>query len=263
MYFVPMLLKLKSRDRCSKLTVADGVYAHAAVMKAISEEDPEAGRRLHDTRRNKRISMALFNNGKHAASLRLTFMAEDGLSYAKLLVNALATRSTVQLGKVICEVEGVDFAYPEWAVISTWADFFPEEPASRLHIRFLTPAAITKTDGRGKRFVSLYPEPLDIFMGLVRRWNALEGPELSGDLARFIKEGGCVVSRYDLRTEEFNTKERTQIGFVGTVVYECRFKDQRDCIVALNALARLARFTGIGYQTARGMGAVQVTLSGN
>jgi CRISPR-associated endoribonuclease Cas6 len=263
MYFVPILLKLKLCDRCSKLTVADGVYAHAAVMKAISEEDPEAGRRLHDMRRNKPISMALFNDAKNAASLRLTFMAENGLYYANLLVNALATRSTVQLGKVICEVEGVDFADPEWAGISTWVDFFPEEPASRLHFRFLTPAAIMKRDRYGDRFSSLYPEPLDIFLGLVRRWNDLEGPELSGDLAKFIVEGGCVVSRYDLRTEEFNTKERTQIGFVGTVVYECRFKDQRDYIVALNALARLAQFTGIGYQTARGMGAVQVTLFRN
>jgi CRISPR/Cas system endoribonuclease Cas6 (RAMP superfamily) len=69
-----------------------------------------------------------------------------------------------------------------------------------------------------------------------------------------------VVANYRLRTVEFRTQERTQIGFVGWAVYECR-KLEAAHVSALNALARLAFFTGVGYQTARGMGAVKTTLS--
>ncbi len=69
-----------------------------------------------------------------------------------------------------------------------------------------------------------------------------------------------MVSRHKLRTVQFRTKERTQIGFVGQVVYECR-KKEVECVAALNSLAQLAHFTGVGYQTARGMGAVQVVTS--
>ena len=87
---------------------------------------------------------------------------------------------------------------------------------------FVTPAAITKSNGNGGRFSSLFPEPVDIFRGLNRRWQSLEGPELPDDLEKFVQAGGCVVSNYSLRAIEFQTPERTQIGFLGWVVYECR-----------------------------------------
>jgi CRISPR-associated endoribonuclease Cas6 len=260
MYFVALLLKLKLRDRHLKLTVADGVYAHAAILNTLTEVDAEAGRKLHEMRRNKRISIALIESAQDSATLRLTFMAEEGLAYANLLLSKLATYPTLRLGSVIGEVDAVNLADPDWAGVSTWADFVYHHENS-FQFRFITPTAITKRGHGHRRYVSLYPDPLSVFSGLARRWQALNGPKLPHDLEEFIESGGCVVSRYNLQTIEFSMEGHSQIGFVGRVVYKCRTKDQVEYIAALNALARLAPFTGVGYQTARGMGAVRVLTS--
>ncbi len=259
--FVAMAIRLKCKDQHPRLTVANGVYAHAAIFRAITDEDAGVGRKLHDMRRNKRVTIAIVDSTKEIATLRVTFMAQDGLTYANALINALSSRPVLRLGRTTCAVEAVNLANPNWARISTWSDFTEfENPARRIHFRFVTPTGITKRDDAGSRFISLYPEPLDIFSGLARRWQALDGPALPSDLEKFIRAGGCVVSRHKLHTVEFRTKERTQIGFVGQVVYECR-KKEIEYVAALNGLAQLAHFTGVGYQTARGMGAVQVVTS--
>jgi CRISPR-associated endoribonuclease Cas6 len=117
--------------------------------------------------------------------------------------------------------------------------------------------------------MSLFPAPLDVFSGLSRRWQSLEGPALPDGLEHFLQVGGCVVSRYGLRSVEFRTSERTQIGFTGWVIYRVAYRSPQTSpndneathIAALNALGRLAFFTGVGYQTARGMGATKVMVS--
>lgn len=262
MYFVAMLLKLKMRGQQSKLTVAEGVYAHAAILKTIFEADPKAGRELHDLQRHKQVCMAIVDSRKNTASLRLTFMAEDGLSYATILINVLAAHPTLQLGKVMCDIEAVNLANTEWSGVSTWSDLMGP-PASHFYFRFITPTAITKRGDNNNRFMSLYPEPLDVFSGLAKRWRALDGPELCSDLERFIKTGGCVIARHELRTVEFSTGERIQVGFVGSAVYECHKKSRIEYLTSLSALTRFASFTGVGYQTGRGMGAVRVVALNN
>jgi CRISPR/Cas system endoribonuclease Cas6 (RAMP superfamily) len=62
-----------------------------------------------------------------------------------------------------------------------------------------------------------------------------------------------------LQTVELALPGYKQIGFVGTVLYECRRKDPI-YVPTLNALTRLAFFTGVGYHTAQGMGTVEVEL---
>ena len=260
MYFVAMVVKLKLQNPQLKLTVAHAVYAHAAILSAITKLNAEVGRELHEMHRNKRISIALIDNVKDSATLRLTFTAEEGLAYAHLLVNRFITCPMLRLGNVICDVDVVNLADPDWAGVSTWSDFVDHHENS-LQFRFITPTAITKRGRGNTRYVSLYPDPLSVFSGLARRWQALDGPKLPNDLEDFIEGGGCVVSRHQLQTIEFNIERHTQIGFVGRVVYECRKTDRIEYIAALNALARLAPFTGVGYQTARGMGAVRVTTS--
>lgn len=260
MYFVAMTLPLQPRTHCAPLTVADGVYAHAAIHHSISDVDPDLGRALHDMRRHKRITVAIMGNSRKAAALRLTFMASDGLAYANALVNALSARPVLRLGQTVCDVGPADLTNPDWSGVGTWADLTPGPPERHIRFTFATPAAITKRGENGDRFTALYPEPGDLFAGLARRWESLNGPALPDNLDQFVQGGGCVVSGYRLRTVQFHTPERTQIGFTGWVVYECR-KDSVEQVTALNALARLAFFTGVGYQTARGMGAVQVKVS--
>lgn len=252
-----MTIQLQAENR-RVLNITDSVYAHAAILHTISEANAELGGTLHDMRRHKRMTLALVDSHHQTSTLRLTFMAQDGLAYAQTLVNMLSVRPVLQLGKTTCQVGTVDLT-TEWAGVSTWADLTSETSGRHIRFDFASPTAITKCDEKGGRFTSLYPEPQDVFSGLAKRWQALQGPALPGELIRFLQTGGCVISNYRLHTIKFVTPERTQIGFTGWVVYECR-KNEPAHVAALNALARLAFFTGIGYQTARGMGAVKTSL---
>lgn len=253
MYFIAMLLTLRM-DENVKLTVADGVYAHAAVLSAISTVEPQLGADLHNLRRNKRIAMALVKCQKQQAWLRLSFMDEHGGAAAEALAHGLARHPKLRIGRVNCTVTDISLSDSIWAGINTWADLTGASSSSYLHFSFVTPSAFTKHDGNNQRFMSLFPEPVDLFTGLARRWQSLSGPDLAAGLAFFLARGDCRVASHRLATVKFQTQERTQIGFVGQVVYECIGDEQ--CIAAVNCLARLAFFTGVGYQTARGMGAV-------
>ncbi len=261
MYFVSMALTLGHVRRAAPLSAADGPYAHAAVMRAISDMDADAGGVLHDMRAHKRITIALVGGDAWGAILRLTFMAEDGLAYASILADALTVRPSLRLGDTICTVKSVDLAHPVWSGVGTWADILSGEPARRMRLTFVTPTAVMKRDGNGNRFTSLYPDPCDVFSGLARRWRSMDGPPLPGDIEEFVRAGGCVVSGHSVHTETFHTVDRSQIGFLGHVNYECR-GGTAPHIAALNALARLAFWGGVGYQTARGMGAVRVDIAG-
>lgn len=260
MYFVAMLLTLHPVDQAPPLTVADGVYAHAALLNILSEASPEAGKALHEMQRHKHLTLAFVEGTPRCVLLRLTFMAEEGVTYANLLINAFATQPLVRLGSKRWCIVSVDLSPSVWTGVQTWADFLAEPVSSSVHLTFVTPTAFMKQDGDRKRFTALYPDPVTLFSGLVYRWNALAGPPLPEGLDRFLQAGKCLVSSYHLQTVKFHTSERTQLGFCGWAVYGCS-ADTGGYLRALNALARLAVFTGVGYQTARGMGAVRMTIA--
>lgn len=260
MYFVALLLTLQPENEAPPLTVADGVYAHAALMQTLSACDAEAGRKLHEMRRHKHLTVAFVEGDRTCSKLRLTLMAEDGVTYANLLVNVFATRPVLRLGRICWRIVGVDLAPSTWSGVQTWADLRSEPFGSYLHITFVTPTAFMKQDGAGCRFTALYPDPVTLFSGLYYRWQALAGPPLPEGFLPFLQTGKCLISSYHLQTHKFHTVERTQLGFSGWIVYESASRTG-EYLAPLNALARLAVFTGVGYQTARGMGAVRVTIA--
>lgn len=260
MYFVAMVLTLQPVNQAPPLTAADGVYAHAALLHTLSEANPEAGRVLHEMRRHKHMTTAFVEAERQYALLRLTFMAKEGVAYANLLLNALDKQPLLRLGSQLWRIVSIDLSPSTWSGVRTWADFSAEPTGPYLHITFATTTAIMKLDGERKRFTALYPDPATLFTGLLYRWQALDGPPLPDGLFAYLQAGKCLISSYHLQTAKFQTAERVQLGFRGWVVYECSLHDG-DYLRSLNALARLAVFTGVGYQTARGMGAVRVTIS--
>lgn len=257
MYFVALLINLDISDSEAHLTAKDGIYAFAAIIKAISMVDAQAGHTLHEMKRNKHMTLAVLHEKGQKPALRLTFFTQKGISDANKLINALSRQSTLKLGNLTCTERGIDLSLPDWTGVRTWSDFVTEKLSSRLGFRFITPLAFTKQNKNGDRFMSVLPEPKDVFTGLSRRWKALAGPPLAAGLAEFIESGGVVIASHWLRTLEFDAGRRTQIGCVGQVIYECRPSDQA-MLKTINSLARMAPFVGVGYQTGRGMGAVQV-----
>ena len=127
-------------------------------------------------------------------TIRVAFMGKRGMQAADALSMALARTGFVQLGSSRWQVTDNRCSGCVWGSISTWADLTEPCSANWLEFNFATPTAITKSDGRGNRFVSVLPESQDVFGSLMERWKGLEGPSMPSDLAGYIQSGGCRVS---------------------------------------------------------------------
>ena len=98
MQFVAIRINLHLKEH-RRPSAAAGVYAHTAILKAISSENEELGYALHEMQRNKRITVAIVGGDRNNAMLRLTFMAQDGIAYANTLINALSKRPKALPGR--------------------------------------------------------------------------------------------------------------------------------------------------------------------
>jgi CRISPR-associated endoribonuclease Cas6 len=97
------------------------------------------------------------------------------------------------------------------------------------------------------------PLPGLVFGSLVERWNAFSTVALDPDLRRFANER-VAISRYGLESKPVPTKNGAlRIGGVGQVTYTA-LDDDRYALAALNILADFALYSGVGVQTATGMG---------
>ncbi len=259
MYFVAMGLHLTPQSEEGTLGHSDAVYLQAAVYRLISHQNEAAGRTLHDAQRNKPYTVAVLPPGLNNPQVRLTWLGAHGLHYAEMFTTAIARQPVLRIGPTTWEVNSVNVDSSDWSGSSTWSDLCGVDSTRDMRFAFVTPTAIMKRDANGKRFTSLFPDPIDLFSGLHRRWRALAGPPLPDDLLEFVQSGGCVVANHRLHTIDLELARHMQIGFVGQVVYHCR-KPSIPHILALNALARLAFFSGVGCQTTRGMGAVQIRV---
>jgi CRISPR-associated endoribonuclease Cas6 len=260
MCFIAMIADLDLKTERT-LTYQDTLFAHSAVMNAISREDERLGHILHDMHWHKPMTLTLLKDREYRPTLRMTFLALDGTVFANLLMCLFAHEPALRIGDAMCTIRDIHLVGKDWTGVSTWEDLQQASTARHIRFQFATPTAITKRGNARDRYMSLLPAPLDIFMGLMRRWQSLNGPTLPSRLGTYIEGGGVVVAKYELHTEAFRTAERTQIGFLGSVVYEC-LKGDIECNAVIHALSRLAFFSGIGYQTARGMGATKVDFLG-
>jgi CRISPR-associated endoribonuclease Cas6 len=97
------------------------------------------------------------------------------------------------------------------------------------------------------------PLPGLVFGSLVERWNAFSTVALDPDLRRFANER-VAISRYWLESKPVPAKGGAlRIGGVGQVTYTA-LDDERYTLAALNILADFALYSGVGVQTATGMG---------
>lgn len=100
------------------------------------------------------------------------------------------------------------------------------------------------------------PMPGLVFGSLVERWNHFAPLRLSGEMRRFADEM-MVISRYRLESRAVVQKnDAWRIGGVGTVTYRSMSGD-RYWLSVLHALAGFALYSGVGVQTATGMGQVR------
>jgi CRISPR-associated endoribonuclease Cas6 len=123
--------------------------------------------------------------------------------------------------------------------------------AHTLRLQFASPTAF-KSAG----MTIPIPLPGLVFGSLVERWNAFSPIGLSPDMRRFGEEV-MAISQYRLRSAPVAQKDKgLRIGGVGEVTYRALSGD-RYWLGVMQMLGEFARFSGVGMQTATGMGQVR------
>ena len=249
MYFVALLLTV-----CCIEEARTTEYAEARDILHVLVDyhrNHAASHRQYDT------TVSLLRCEPGHALLRLTICSREKTPVSAILETALP--SLFQHGRGRYEVQAIDLTNPRWAGISTWADLLDQQTERFMHFSFATPL-ITAEPGRQQNRNALpFPEPLPLFSSLAQRWQTLGGPTLAGSADQLIRASACVVSRYRLRSLTRAGSLPAPVGYLGWIEYEC-LRYNRSC-ASLNALARLAFFTGTGYLTADGLGSTITRLS--
>jgi CRISPR-associated endoribonuclease Cas6 len=126
-----------------------------------------------------------------------------------------------------------------------------DETDRAVHLQFASPTAF-KSGG----MTVPVPMPGFVFGSLVERWNAFSPITLSPDMRRFGEEV-MAISHYNLRSVPVAQKDKgLRIGGIGDVTYRALSSD-RYWIGVMHMLADFAPFSGVGVQTATGMGQVR------
>ena len=74
-----MVVELSSRGFPLQSTIQLSIFAHAAVMNLITSADSNLGRRLHDCKRYKPVSLAVLSAQPRNITLRVAFLGKDGM----------------------------------------------------------------------------------------------------------------------------------------------------------------------------------------
>jgi CRISPR-associated endoribonuclease Cas6 len=157
-----------------------------------------------------------------------------------------------RLGEVLC-----DPARHPWSGVTTYEELAAGQLlgsgqlARHVTLEFASPTAF-KSAG----LTVPVPMPNLVFGSLVERWNTFSPVTLSPDMRRFGEEM-VAISRYRLESRALEQKNGAlRIGGVGQVTYTALGGD-RYWLSVLQMLADFARYSGVGVQTATGMGQVR------
>lgn len=269
-----------------------GRAGQSLLLRLIGARDAALAQALHEAEKARPYTVSNLVLGKRAGGslhvqagqtgwLRFTGLNEAVSSH--LAVLAAQPPESVELDGHLFKVSGatLDPAIHPWAGQISYQDLAApyllggrERLNSALRLEFVSPTTF-RSQGR---YLPL-PEPELVFGSLLDRWQAFAPIALHPDTRRFAAEA-VALSRYELRTrgmpyakpgargseEQQNRGETgssypTIIGFTGRVVFAVLNRD-RYWLNVLHLLAAFAFYSGVGYQTAAGLGQVRLAEPG-
>lgn len=223
---------------------------HGCLFHVLKALNAHGASWLHGHEAPKPYSIApIYAPEGHLLGLRMTALTERA---AELLVRAwqLAWEMgrQLRLGPQTFSVRGV-----EWVEGPDFAGLAQEQPADTIGLRFLSPT--TFKQGRGALPL---PLPHNVFAWPERVWLAYAPAVLHVPDDWLDWCGANVyVAQHRIETAEVALDKHVCFtGFIGEAVFECR--DSTELYRRIwQALGSLAAFSGIGYKTTMGMGAVE------
>jgi CRISPR-associated endoribonuclease Cas6 len=239
---------------------------YAATLARLSEFDPALAQRIHDSDGPKPLTCSsLLNAQGNARGITVTpeMPVEVRITGLILEVSALLTRALIEQPPETWELENHRFlvqkvicdpAQHAWSGRTSYELLAAaqltrfEELDRQVTLEFVSPTAF-----KSKEMTVPVPLPGLVFGSLVERWNAFSPLTLSPEMRRYGEEV-MAISRYRLESRPVVAKDGGQrIGGVGYVTYRALSGD-RYWLGLMNMLADFALYSGIGSQTATGMG---------
>ncbi len=252
MYFLALLLTLRAKGSGQFPPLGEGPDAFVPLLQALSDKVTSP--------RNEQITAALLKSNRRHALIRLTCFSKTGDPLVAILLQTLAPGSVFTFSQWGYEVESVDLTDPVWTGVSAWPDMLSEQHGGRMRLTFATPL-VTADQEHGQIGTALpFPDPHILFSRVFRRWQECDGPPLPYSGEQAVQAARCVVTEYRLWAVERTVAGSSRLGYLGWIEYTCRTRELAP-VVSLNALARLAFFTGSGYLTEHGLGVTRITIA--
>ncbi len=262
--------------RAGAIAADHGDQARAALLDLIRQGDFPLATSLHDENAQKPYTISLLKGGKQGTDRamhfgegvpgewRFTLLGEP--AFEALLRRYLLSRALphVRIGAVefaIADAFASGNSHPGTGHTSVtelqarW-DCAPETLPGVITLDFESPTAFSlgSDAASGARRFRALPEPRLIFSVLRKRWSRLGGAE-PGDSFDVWVEQNVEAEPFSLSTRKVVVERQPIAGFVGRVRF--RIRGDRRWLALLHLLADLAFWTGVGYQTTRGMGQVR------
>ncbi|NLH00070.1 MAG: CRISPR system precrRNA processing endoribonuclease RAMP protein Cas6 [Chloroflexi bacterium] len=261
-----------------------GQYGHAAFLSLMQAVDPALSTWLHNANQRKPFTVSTVGGlpapmrprdsaaavpvqAGQTCQLRLTLL-DPRLFH--LVIDRLLfgpSRPTLQLGEIsflVTEVYTTPGSHP-WAGCAELSDLQArlDEPAPRIiAFELASPTAF----GLGDQRISTLPTADLLFANLARAWQLLTGQDTVSAIIRYCQEK-LAPGTFNLQTWAFRLKNKAQLGAVGQIEYVLMDESDAPLARALNLLADLAFYCGIGRKTTQGMGQARriprVYLEGN
>lgn len=262
--------------RPATLEYSGGQHAHAAFLETVRQVDPALAQALHDNRGKGARQpftvsplMGLPRAGQASVChlpegwecwMRVTMLNEDLFrSFIEYFLKRPSPLGRGGGGKIrlgdahfaVSEILTTPGSHP-WAGFATLEELQKrlDEPApQRIAFEFVSPTSFKLQDER----VELIPLPRRVFGNLATAWKALTGEDMVQAVEQYAEQN-LQLQWNRMEKRALVIKNHPQLGMTGPAVYDFRRPEDPPLARALNLLADLAFYTGIGRKTAQGMG---------
>lgn len=249
-----------------------GQHAHGAFFSIVEAVDPDLSAKLHDLRgkgerkpftvspvmglpRSERKTSEVYLREGWQCWLRVTMLNEA--LFRTFIEYFLDVR-----GKELPRIRLGDAHFAVSEILSTpgshpWAGFVTLEDLQR-RLDEPAPASITlefhsPTSFSLGQHYELIPYPRLVFGNLATAWKALSGEDLVAAVEKYA-EANLRLVVHRLERKPIQLQNHPQLGSVGQVEYQFIRPEDTPLARALNLLADLAFFSGVGRKTTQGMG---------
>lgn len=260
-----------------------GEQGRAALLKLIREGDSPLATQLHDENNAKPYTISMVRGGQRTRDGLQHFGEGDSAEWRFSLMmqpmfEALLQKYLLNNSRPHVRIGVIDFAITDVYVSSAshtdsgyisighlvdrWNKASHEQLPRRTLLDFQSPTAFSLGHDRThKRYrYRVFPDARTVFSTLRKSWVKLGGVDVGNDFDTWVdKTIEAEPLHYQLC--KHRVEGRTVSAFTGQIVYQHYGTDER-WLSYLNLLADLTFWTGIGYQTTRGMGQVRCLSTG-